>query len=279
MHTGIAPVAWLLGKAGMGGRYILVLHGIEAWRRLGTADRMAAGAARWIVATTRYTAAIFARENGIPTERIRVIPLALGESTAPADGDREESRPTAGLRVLAVGRLSSSDAYKGFDALIDAVGAARSGGDEVSLTVIGSGDDLPRLNRRAAACGLNGSVQFLGSVSDARLHEALRSSDVFAMPSRGEGFGIAYLEAMRYGRPCIAGNHGGAPELIEDGADGFLVEHGSIEQVTSRLLTLCRNPGLRRQMGDRARRKVETQYLFGSMRDRWFELLDAALDE
>lgn len=273
-HIGVAPVAWLLRKTPVGGPYILVLHGIEAWRPVSCTDRMAAAAARFIVATTRHTARVFARENHVLEESIHIIPIALPESCTVPSEFRQEST----LRVLTVSRLTKSDSYKGIDSLIDAVHRARIVGAEVVLTVVGSGDDRDRLEKHAAALGLNGSVRFAGSVPDGELQQELVRSDVFALPSRCEGFGIVYLEAMRHGRPCIAGNHGGAPELIEDGTDGFLVEHGDVNQLCGRLLTLHRSPSLRAEMGINARRKVESEYLFPRMRERWFSLLDAVLN-
>jgi glycosyltransferase involved in cell wall biosynthesis len=274
-HIGVAPVAWLLRKTLLGGPYILVLHGIEAWRQVSCTDRIATTAARFIVATTRHTARVFARENHVPEESIRIIPLALPDSscTVPSEFPQEPN-----LRVLAVSRLTKSDSYKGIDTLIDAIFRVRSVGAEVALTIVGSGDDRDRLEKHAAALGLNGSVRFAGSVPDEELQQELVRSDVFALPSSGEGFGIVYLEAMRHGRPCIAGNHGGAPELIENGADGFLVEHGDVNQLCCRLLALYRSPSLVAVMGSNARRKVESEYLFPRMRERWFSLLDTVLN-
>ena len=222
------------------------------------------------VATTDYTARVFAEHNQI--DGTRVIPLALQDCGLDAS---EGQCPKDGLNVLSVGRLVASDAYKGFDTLIAAVHNARSAGAPITLTIVGGGDDLPRLRSQAASLGLNGAVRFAGSVPDSKLHEEFQAADVFALPSRGEGFGLVYLEAMRYSRPCIGGNHGGVPELIDDGVDGYLVEHGDVNQLSDRLLTLYRDPELRRSMGLNARKKVETRYLFPHMRDRWFAVLDS----
>jgi glycosyltransferase involved in cell wall biosynthesis len=148
-------------------------------------------------------------------------------------------------------------------------------GAEVRLHIVGAGDDMPRLQSHARSLGLDGcGVRFLGAVSDGELRQELAGCDVFALPSKGEGFGIVYLEAMAMARPCIAGNHGGPPEIIDDGTDGYLVEHGDVDQLASRLVTLYREPDLRREMGARAAVKVRQRYLFSQMRDAWFRLLD-----
>jgi glycosyltransferase involved in cell wall biosynthesis len=253
---------------------VLVLHGIEAWTRVKPAIRAAAAGASWIVATTRHTASRFANANGIPEEKFRVIPLAIPDSMAePAEPPGRDGE----LRVLTAGRLASEDAYKGYDVLIAGIARARDMGAKMTLRVIGAGDDLARLRSHAASLGLAGrEVEFLGAVSDAQLKQELRDCDVFALPSKGEGFGIVYLEAMAMARPCIAGNHGGPPEIIEDGKDGWLVEHGDVAGLAARLAALQRDPGLRREMGANAALKVKQRYLFSHMRDAWFKFLDTA---
>lgn len=273
-HIGIAPVALMLKAAGWLRSYIVVLHGTEAWDRVAAADRAAARAASAIVATTAYTAGRFAERNGFAPELLSVVPLALPNlDVEPPDAETE---PSGTLRVLSVGRLAASDAYKGFDVLIDAVSRARRRGAQIELSIVGDGDDSARLREHARNLGLAGAVQFAGSVSDARLREEFRRCEVFALPSRGEGFGIVFLEAMRFGKPCIGGNHGGTPEVIGHGVDGFLVEHGDAESLAERLLQLWREPELRKTMGERAREKVKNAYLFPHMRDRWLSVLDRA---
>jgi glycosyltransferase involved in cell wall biosynthesis len=273
MHTCISPPAWMLHAARMTGPYILVLHGIEAWHRMKPAVRAAAAGAERIVATTWHTVREFSRANGIPEERFTVIPLAIADSDSsftPADAVQGE------LRVLAVGRLAAEDSYKGFDMLVSSVASCRADGANVTLRIIGDGNDRPRLEQHAQALGLDSAaVQFLGSVSDAELRKALLDCHVFALPSRAEGFGIVYLEAMAIGRTCIAGNHGGPPEIIDDGIDGFLVDHGNIQQLALRLSEMYREPNMCREMGERAARKVNRQYLFKHMCNGWFSLLEA----
>jgi glycosyltransferase involved in cell wall biosynthesis len=276
MHTCIAPPALMLRAARITGPYLLVLHGIEAWTRVKPAIRAAAAGACRIVATTWHTAREFAKANGIPEDRFVVIPLAVPDGAA----DAAVPPPSNGaLRVLTAGRLASEDAYKGYDVLISGVARARQMGGEVRLRVVGAGDDMDRLRAHAGSAGLNdGGVEFLGAVSDSQLRREIADCDVFALPSRGEGFGLVYLEAMSMARPCIAGNPGGPPEIIDDGRDGYLVEHGDTQQLAGRLMTLYREPELRREMGTNAALKVKQRYLFSHMREAWFRLLDTAAE-
>ena len=270
-HTGLAPVAWGLRVAGLIPAYILVLHGWEAWRRLDSLGRLAAGGARTIVATTNFTVGEFCRANRTSSARACVIPLALPHAVAAPE---RTGPPDAGLKVLTVCRLVPGAKYKGVDTLLEAVAWVRGANVPISLVIAGDGDDAPRLRRRVADLEIGECVSFEGAVSDGDLQGLYRDCDVFALPSKGEGFGIVFLEAMAHGKPCIGGNHGGTPEVIEDGRDGFLVEHGDVADLAGRLLSLARDPELLREMGERARRKVQEGFLFSHMRDRWFSLLD-----
>lgn len=270
-HIGQAPVAWILSKLGLLRSYILVLHGIEAWKKAVWLDRQAARGAVCIVATTQYTAQEFCKHNGIPPDRLRVIPLALADEKIDVDLFLPTRQPD--LAILTVGRLSVDDRHKGIDTLIKAVEKVRNNGAKVRLTVVGDGDDVPRLKELASRLELDGHVAFLGAVPDCRLRKLYQECDVFAMPSKKEGFGIVFLEAMRCGRPCIGGNHGGTPEVITHGVDGYLVDYGDVDQLARYLIEFSQRPALRQEMGLKGYEKVKTGYLFSHMRDNWFALL------
>jgi len=275
-HLGLAPVALMLKVLGLIRSYIVVLHGTEAWKRLGWLDRIASRRATWIVATTMFTADQFCSYNGIPLRQARIIPLAV----PPPARDCARMDSATGkhdLRVLTVSRLLHVARYKGIHTLIEAVAKARAVHAGVTLTIAGDGDDLPALRELAYARGVAKYVDFRGAVGDDALSALYRECDVFAMPSKGEGFGIVFLEAMSYGKPCIGGNHGGTPEVIDDGHDGFLVQHGDLDQLTERLMELWANPELRTALGERARRKVLNRYMFSRMRANWIELLDETI--
>jgi phosphatidylinositol alpha-1,6-mannosyltransferase len=85
---------------------------------------------------------------------------------------------------------------------------------------------------------------------------------MFALPSRGEGFGLVYLEAMALGKPVIGGAHGGAPEVIRDGVTGYLVQHGDAVQLATCIETLLADPVHAREMGARGRKRVERDFRF-----------------
>jgi glycosyltransferase involved in cell wall biosynthesis len=95
------------------------------------------------------------------------------------------------------------------------------------------------------------------------------------MPSRGEGFGLVFIEAMARGKPVIGGAHGGTPEIIGDGTDGFLVPFGDVPRLLDRLKRLLANDSLRHEMGAHALAKARRDFTFA----RFSSELAAILNE
>jgi starch synthase len=113
---------------------------------------------------------------------------------------------------------------KGGDLLIKALPKVKEQIPTVHLYVAGEVPQGHVMRRLAAAGTLADSVTFVGLLSPREYRQLLRSVDALVMPSREEGFGIAFLEAMALGKPAIAGNVGGVTDIIENGKNGLLVE-------------------------------------------------------
>jgi len=267
-HVGLLPVAWILRMAGATDEYTLVLHGIEAWRRLGWIQRFAAQRAKSVIATTAYTAREFCYFNEIDFGRCAVIPLAGDMQT------RQFTRPAPEreLQLMTVSRLSAADRYKGFDCILEAMRLGLDSGLPLKLQIIGTGNDLERLRDLAISLGIQDQVRFRGALTDAELEQVYSESHVFVMPSKKEGFGIVYLEAMAAGLPCIAANHGGVPEVVEHGEAGFLVEYGDTAQIVFYLRALLESPELYDSLSQGARRRAGQDLGFAAMADSWTKL-------
>lgn len=241
-HLHQLPVAWLAWRFHPRLRYCLVAHGIEAWRPY-TALELASlrGAAR-ILCVSEYTRRQMLRfAPGLDASRLVVVPNTLDPHIDPRLNDRVSNAPFAVPRILTVGRLSTMDTYKGFDTLIEAMPAIRREYPTARLRIVGTGDDQPRLLALAAQCKVAGSVDFLGEIGDEALRAEYAACDVFALPSRKEGFGLVYLEAMSYGKPCIGARAGGAPEVINESV-GALVEYADIPGLAAAVTELLTRP-------------------------------------
>jgi glycosyltransferase involved in cell wall biosynthesis len=110
--------------------------------------------------------------------------------------------------------------------------AIRAAMPAARLRIVGRGDDLPRLQSISYKLGLANVVEFLGYVSDRQLAVELSVCRLFALPSRKEGFGLVFLEAMAHGRPCLGARAGGIPEVI-DNKTGVLVEYADVPGIAA----------------------------------------------
>jgi glycosyltransferase involved in cell wall biosynthesis len=142
---------------------------------------------------------------------------------------------------------------KGFDVLVDAFAEIeRGGGSPWDLLLAGSGPDFEALRARCLAAGLEGRVHLLGRVDRATTARLLMGCEAVIVPSRQEPFGIVNLEAMASGRPVIASDVGGIPEIVQDGSTGLLVPPGRTGALASAILALANDAELRRSLGEAA---------------------------
>lgn len=248
-HLGQLPVAWLARRFHPRVRYFLVAHGIEVWKDYSWPERIALGAAQAIICVSDYTRNDMQRRLRLPDGRLMVVPNALDPFFTPAAADRE--RAPGGPVILSVARLDATESYKGVDHLIDALPAVLESVPGARLRVVGSGSDLARLRVHAADRGVAEAVEFCGKVDDTVLRDAYATCRLFALPSRGEGFGIVYLEAMAHGKPCLGARAGAAPEII-DPASGVLVDYGDVADIARRLVWALQHPWDSRQIRARA---------------------------
>jgi phosphatidylinositol alpha-1,6-mannosyltransferase len=273
-HVNLGPLAlWmklLQGRA----RYWVTVHGMEVWEPLPLARRAALRKADGIIAVSRHTAQMTAKVQGVALEKITVLSPALDPRHSAPDGEPPRWPVPPGSKVLlTVARLLASEPGKGVDTVIRALPRLLKSFPDLHYVVIGDGDGRPPLEKLAAECGVAARVLFPGSRSGS-LRACYEAADVFVMPSRQEGFGIVYLEAMAAARPVVGAACGGATEVVADGETGFLVNYGDLPALESRLAALLADDGLRKRMGEAGRRRTEERHRFEQFRDRLIGILE-----
>ena len=190
--------------------------------------------------------------RGIAAERITVIyPGVDSRWYCPDPGMPRAAVPT----FLYVGRLKR---YKGVDTALRAFAAARRVRPGLAFDIAGQGDDLPRLERLAAALGLGAAVRFRGFVPEAEKRDMLRRAWAVVFPSPKEGWGISNVEAAACGTPALASDSPGLRESVRHGVSGYLVPHGDVTALADRMVELAGDPQLVEGLGRGARAFAET---------------------
>ncbi|MDK0519037.1 glycosyltransferase family 4 protein [Streptomyces sp. ML-6] len=214
-------------------------------------------------------------------DRMVQLPPGVDEKTFHPGSGGDLVRARLGLAdrpvVVCVSRLVPR---KGQDTLILAMPKILAQVPDAVLLIVGGGPYADDLERLAVRTGVDASVRFTGPVPWEELPAHYGAGDVFAMPCRTrrggldvEGLGIVFLEASATGLPVVAGDSGGAPDAVLDGETGWVVRGGSSEEAADRIVTLLRDPELRRRMGERGRAWVEEKWRWDLLAERLRALL------
>jgi phosphatidylinositol alpha-1,6-mannosyltransferase len=237
-HLYMLPLGALLARV-IGARLIVQVHGIEAWQAPAMLVRACVGETTLWLAVSRHTRRRLLAWSNIEPARVRVLPNTLSKAYERAEKPQHliERYALHGKRViLTVGRLASSERYKGHDRVIAALPEVLSHCAEVVYLIVGSGDDATRLEARARQLGVDKRVIFAGQARAAELADYFSLADVFAMPSTGEGFGIVFLEAARSNVPVVGGDRDGSVDALADGAIGQLVDPDNQQQLVDAIM-------------------------------------------
>jgi phosphatidyl-myo-inositol dimannoside synthase len=273
-HPNFAPLGALLRIANPRLRYWVVSHGAEVWEPLPALSRLALRRAEGVTAPSRFTLDHLIRTQGLDSKRVTLVPHALdpGFADAAESGPSAQSQPLPGL-MLTVARLRRLEKGKGIDTVIQALPKVLDAVPHASLLVVGDGDHRPMLEGLAAQLGVRQKVRFAGHVAERELREFYRQAELFVMPSRQEGFGLVFLEAMAFGKPVVGSVFGGIPDVVVEGVTGYLVEYGDVGALAERLICLLTHEDLRRRMGAAGKQRVIDNYSFEVFQKRLVELL------
>ncbi|MGI0487675.1 glycosyltransferase [Pantanalinema rosaneae CENA516] len=241
-HLNFAVAAYWL-KQVLGIPYWVVAHGFEAWdvqrpdlkRAIVHADR--------VLAVSTYTRDRLLQEQHLEPERVSLLPNTF-------DGQRFQlaAKPTHLLQrynlkvdqpvILTVNRLAAGEAYHPYDRVLDALPQMRQTMPDLRYLIVGEGNDRQRLEALIAERQLQDCVTLTGFVFDDELADYYNLCDVFALPSKLEGFGIVFLEAMASGKPVLGSCLDGAVDPLGQGRFGALVDPDDTQAIATTLITI-----------------------------------------
>jgi glycosyltransferase involved in cell wall biosynthesis len=223
---------------------------------LRASERSALACARHVIATSAATARLLTAEYEVAPSRVSVVAPGTDRAAAKPRPHRSPPRVWEGghdgvVALLAVGSLVPR---KGYDVLVAALARLI----QLPWRLVIAGDDTrsPATARQLAAeiarIGLSDRITLRGALGAAELQELYASSDLFVLPSRFEGYGMAYAEAIAHGLPVVGTTAGAIPETVPPAA-GMLVEPDDVAALAATVGTLIESGDERARLAAGAR--------------------------
>ena len=202
-------------------------------------------------------------DYGLPENKIKVCSLGIDLP----ERKTLQKHFAKKLQILYVGRV---EVLKGIHYLLE---ATELFANHVEVHLVGSiqNNYMPVLRTE------KGNIKFYGHVARQQLEQLYRQADLFIFPSLYDGFGLAIIEAMSYGVPVVATEHSGAPDIITDKVDGFIIKPYSVRHIAETIEMVLRDRELLRTIGLAAQDKVYKQYSFEMYSMRINQLVNSML--
>jgi len=188
----------------------------------------------------------------VPAGKVGVLDNAIRTPDNKKDFCRDNVLKKFGIKagsklVISLGRFTS---LKAFDVLVEAFRRVVSEVPDAVLLIGGDGEEKGRLTKLVESHGLGENIRLPGMISE--IHELFAACDLYVNSSRWEGLPMTLLEAMAHGKPMVATNVGGNPEVVHDGVTGILVPPEDHERLTDAIIRMLKDDGLREKAGKAA---------------------------
>ena len=264
-HPHFAPVAQVLVRL-CGARVVSFIYGIDAWQPLSKLKRQSLNSSDLILSISQFTARRAGEVNGINQQKIRILHNCL-DPTFSAPEHVASTCSTENPSLLTVARLSLHEQYKGHDVVLRALPQITASFPEVIYHIVGDGDGRAKLENLAREIGVAPNVKFHGAVAHDELVQRYRAASLFVMPSRFEGFGFVFLEAMCYGKAVICGNQDASVEVVKNDETGLTIDPRSSDEVARAVNSLLSQPARMQQMGECGLQVLAEQFSFAKFQD------------
>ncbi|MFB2898176.1 glycosyltransferase [Aerosakkonemataceae cyanobacterium BLCC-F50] len=264
--------------------YWAVAHGVDAWNIDRPALKTALQNADKIISVSGYTRDRLLAEQNLDPSKVVLLPNTFDASRFQISPKPEYLLKRYGLTtnnsiILTVARLDRSEQYKGYDQIIQALPEIRRYLPNVHYILGGKGSDRSRIMQLISQLNLQNCVTLAGFIPDNELNDHYNLCDVFAMPSKGEGFGIVYLEALACGKPTLAGSKDGAVDALCHGELGALVDPDNIAEIIQTLIKILQGtyPHAIMYQPETLRQKVKEIYGFDRFKQSLQEIMQTEL--
>jgi glycosyltransferase involved in cell wall biosynthesis len=247
---------------------VTTLHGTDV--RIARSVSMSRPAFRHVLQNSRATTAVsrwlaHEAQSLVSTPAPMVAPMPVATELFSPGGTRAKDR------VLFVGRLTKQ---KGLDLLIRALAKLPA---NISLDVVGDGDERPILENLARELGLGKRLRWHGSKPQEALVNFYRSATAVVVPSADEGLGLVAVEAMLCETPVVAFESGGLPDVVQHERTGFLVSERSPEALAVAISQLLSRPDRGQALGAAGRMHALATFAPESVARRYIDIYRSAI--
>ena len=254
--------------------YGVWIHGVEVWDSLSAGRKRALREADFVLSNSRFTLERFQEIHG-PLDNAHVCWLATEEDEAPTVMPGFDGPPVA----LLIGRSDKDNFRKGHREVVECWPDVVKAIPNARLLLAGGGDGLDLLRQLAASSPARENIEVLGFVPEADMPSLWKQAQLFVQPSWKEGFGLVYIEAMRYGLPVIASVHDAGQEVNIDGLTGYNVNLEKPRDLAERIVFLLSNPDRAQAMGQAGRERWHDNFRFAAFDRRMKKLLNEEWSE
>ena len=249
-HINLLVVGFFIKIFSPNTKVLLYAHGIEVWDKLPSWKKILLNRIDTILAVSCYTRDKMIALNGMKKEQFKVlnncIDPYLQKSNQKIKSDLLLQRygfSNDNKILLTLTRLSEKERLKGYDKVLRAVKKLAEKDTYIRYLFVGKyeKEEKERLDHLIKELGITNLVRFAGFVPDEDIESYFNLADMYVMPSKKEGFGIIFIEALYYGLPVIAGNKDGSVDALANGSFGLLVNPDNQEEITSAIEKVIAN--------------------------------------
>jgi phosphatidyl-myo-inositol dimannoside synthase len=241
-HINLLSIGYLIKLLSPKTKIVLYAHGIEVWGPLSGLRKKMLHRCDTIIAVSNFTKEKMMAQYGLANEKVCVINNCI-DPYLPVISHKEKDEllkkryniSGSDIVLLTLTRLSSKELYKGYDSVLIALTHLKNQFPNIKYLIVGKYDiaEKNRLDKIISDHSLQQYVVLSGYIPDEELAKHYCLADIYVMPSKKEGFGIVFIEAMHYGLPVIAGDKDGSVDALYNGKLGILIDPDDQEEINN----------------------------------------------
>lgn len=270
-HINFLPVAFFIKILNPFSKVYLILHGIEAWQKLRFLRKFLSSLVDQYISVSNFTRERFLKLNSfLNHKKFQILSPYVNVFNKIDDSEKLPE----GKIILSVSRLAKSEKYKGIEKVIKVMPEILKEIPDLYYIIIGDGDDRKNLEKLAENLGISDRVIFKGYLPDEKLNFYYKNCDLFILPSKEEGFGIVFLEALYFGKPVIAGNKDASKETLLNGEIGILVDPDDLKEIKNAIVNVLKGEVDKKFFdAEYLKKRVLEEYNFEKFKSGFFKVI------